>query len=81
MPEERPRFGRFDRRAGPQPCASPDQRPHDGCPKCAAQVLQPYRVVRRYRGDQVARGLNPGDWCELWDLQTGDASWPSSRRG
>lgn len=81
MPEERPRFGRFDQRDESRPCASPDRRPHDGCPQCAAQVLRPYRVVRRYRGDQVARELTPSDWCDLWSLRASDVSWPSSRRG
>ena len=80
MPEEGPRFGRFDRRAEPRPCASRDRRPHDGCPECAAQVLRPYRVVRRYRGDQVARELTPDGWCKLWRLQASDVSWPTSRR-
>jgi hypothetical protein len=80
MPEERPRFGRFDQRDQPQPCASPDRRPHDGCRLCAAQVLRPYRVVRRYRGDQVARELTPSGWCDLWRLQSSDVSWPSSRK-
>jgi hypothetical protein len=81
MPEERPRFGRFDQRDQPGPCASGDRRPHDGCPVCASQVLRPYRVVRRYRGDQIARGLIPSGWCDLWRLQASDVSWPGSRQG
>jgi hypothetical protein len=81
MPEERAHFGRFDRRDEPRSCASPDRRPHDGCPQCTAQLLRPYRVVRRYRGDQVARGFALSDWCDLWRLQASDVSWPGSRQG
>jgi len=80
MPEERPHFGRFDRRDEPRPCASRDRRPHDGCPACLAQLLRPYRVVRRYRGDQIARELTPSGWCKLWRLQASDVSWPRSRQ-
>jgi hypothetical protein len=81
MPKEQPRFGRFDQRDEPRSCASGDQRPHDGCPLCVSQVLRPYRAVRRYRGDQIARALTPDDWCTLWKLQTSDVSWPESRQG
>jgi hypothetical protein len=80
MPEDRSRFGRFDRRDRPRPCAARDMRPHNGCPLCAAQVLQPYRVVRRYRGDQIAPTLTPSGWAELWSLQASDVNWPESRR-
>jgi hypothetical protein len=80
MPEDRSRFGQFDRHDRPRPCASLDRRPHDGCPACAAQVLRPYRVVRRYRGDQVSRMLKPSDWGDLWQIQASDVSWPDVRR-
>ena len=78
MPGERPQFGRFDRR---DEHTSRDRHPHDACPRCAEQVLRPYRVVKRYRGDQVARDLAPSGWCKLWRLQASDVSWPSSRQG
>lgn len=81
MPEDRPRFGRFGQRDTPRSCASSDRGPHDGCPQCAEQLLRPYRVVRRYRGDQVARGLASSGWGDLWRLQASDVSWPSTRRG
>ena len=80
MPEERPQFGRFDRRDEHRPCAPRDRQPHDGCPRCVEQVLRPYRVVKRYRGDQVAPDLAPSGWCKLWRLQASDVSWPSARR-
>jgi hypothetical protein len=81
MPDERPRFGRYDQRQDALPCASRGARPHDGCAQCAERVLRPYRVVRRYRGDRVAQGLDPAKWCVLWQLQAGDVSWPGSREG
>ena len=81
MPEERPRFERFDRRDEYRPCVSGTRRPHDGCARCASQVLRPYPVVRRYRGDTVARAFAPSDWCDLWSFQNGDVSWPDTRQG
>jgi hypothetical protein len=81
MPDNWPRFGRFDRRDEARPCTPGDSRSHDGCPQCAAQVLRPYRVVRRYRGDRQASGFTPIGWCDLWRLQAGDVSWPRSREG
>lgn len=81
MPEERPQSGRFDQRDDPMPCASADRRPHDGCSKCAAKVLRPYRVVKRYRGDRVAVDFVQSHWCEVWRLQVGDVSWPNAREG
>lgn len=81
MPEDRPRFGRFGQRDTPLSCTSRDRGPHDRCPQCTEQLLRPYRVVRRYRGDQVARGLGPDGWGDLWRLQSSDVSWPAARRG
>jgi len=79
MSDERPRFGRFPQRDNIRPCAPHESRPLDGCPVCASQMLRPYRVVRRYRGDRVAQDIEVGSWCRLWGLQTGDVSWPRSR--
>jgi len=81
MPEERPRFGRFDQRDLPGSCASGDRGRHAGCPACLAQIVRPYRVVRRYRGDRIPHDLTQGTWCELWKLRPGDVDWPDSRDG
>jgi hypothetical protein len=80
MPEERPRFGRYDQRDESGPCAASGRHAHNGCPRCAAQLLRPYRVVKRYRGDRAARDLTPSDWCKLWSMRTSDVSWPGFRR-
>jgi hypothetical protein len=81
MPDERPSFGRFHQRHEGRPCAPRDSRPDERCPLCAAQLLRPYRVVRRYRGDREAQDFAPSGWCQLWRLQAGDVSWPRSREG
>jgi hypothetical protein len=81
MPDKRSQFGRFERRDESRPCAPRGSRPHDSCPLCASQVLRPYRVVRRYRGDRVTRDFAPSGWRDLWCLQAGDVSWPTSREG
>jgi hypothetical protein len=81
MPEERPRFGRFDQHHQLGSCVSGARRLEGNCPACAPRGLRPYRVVRRYRGDQIARDLGPSGWCNLWRLQTSDVSWPGSRQG
>jgi hypothetical protein len=81
MPDERPRFGRFDQRDESRPCAPHDSRQHENCPMCTSQGLRPYRVVRRYRGDRATRDFAPNGWCDLWRLQAGDVSWPSAREG
>jgi hypothetical protein len=80
MSDDRSRFGRFPQRDDIRPCAPHESRPLDGCPVCASQMLRPYRVVRRYRGDRVAQDVEAGSWCRLWGLQTGDVSWPRSRK-
>ena len=81
MPDERPRFGRFPHRDDIRPCAPHESQPHDGCPVCAAQLLRPYRVVRRYRGDRLVKDIEQHGWCQLWRLKSGDVSWPDSRDG
>jgi hypothetical protein len=82
MPDERSRFGRFGQPYQyHRPCLPHRSRPHKNCPGCATGALQQYRVVRRYRGDRVARDLSTSGWCDLWRLQAGDVSWPDSRRG
>jgi hypothetical protein len=81
MSDERPRFGRFPQRDDIRPCPPHERRPHDGCPACAALLLRPYRVVRRYRGDRVAQDVEAGGWCQLWRLKSGDVSWPDARQG
>jgi hypothetical protein len=79
MPDERPRFGRLPRRDDIRPCAPHESQPLEGCPLCASQLLRPYRVVRRYRGDRVVPDVGPSGWCRLWRLQAGDVSWPRAR--
>lgn len=79
MSDERPGFGRFHQRDDIRACAPHESRPLDGCPMCASQILRPYRVVRRYRGDRVAGDVGVGSWCRLWHLQAGDVSWPHTR--
>lgn len=81
MPDNRPGFGRFPRRDDLRACGPHEGRPLGGCPVCAAQVLRPYRVVRRYRGDRLAHDIGADGWCRLWPLQPGDVSWPRSRDG
>jgi hypothetical protein len=81
MPDHRSSFGRFPQRDDMRPCAPHESRPLDGCPTCASQVLRPYRVVRRYRGDRLARDVATEGWCRLWRLRSGDISWPRSRNG
>jgi hypothetical protein len=79
MSDERPGFGRFHQRDEIRHCAPHERRPLDGCPMCASQIMRPYRVVRRYRGDRVAKDVEVGGWCRLWHLQAGDVSWPGAR--
>jgi hypothetical protein len=81
MPDERSRFGRFDQRNESRSCKTEGHRPPHGCPACASRELGPFRAVKRYRGDQVVRAFTPADWCDVWQLQAGDISWPKSRRG
>lgn len=81
MPEDGPQFRRFERRDDARSCASRGRQGHDGCPRCAAQVLRPYRTVRRYRADKPMTEFDQARWCDLWRLQPGDVSWPDTRRG
>jgi hypothetical protein len=81
MPDERSRFGRFGQPYQYRPCAPHQGQPHEDCPGCATRLLRPYRVVRRYRGDRVARELSASGWCDLWRLQAGDVSWPGTSEG
>lgn len=81
MPDEWPRFGRFGRRDEFPSCGTEGHRPEDGCRRCASRALRPFRVVRRYRGDKQAAAFVTADWCDVWQIQAGDMSWPNSRRG
>jgi len=81
MADEQPRSGRFDQHNEAGTCGADSHRPQSTCPRCVARTIQPFRVVKRYRGDQVARAFVAVEWCDVGQMQTGDVSWPNGRRG
>jgi hypothetical protein len=81
MPDEQPRVGRFDPHNDARACGTEGHRPILTCPACGTGGLRPFRVVKRYRGDEIVPRFAAADWCDVWQLQAGDVSWPNSRRG
>ena len=81
MPDEQPRIGRSDQSRDDAACLPERHRPLATCPACWPGALRPYRVVKRYRDDTAVHGFVAADWCDVWQLQAGDVSWPNGRRG
>jgi hypothetical protein len=81
MADEQSRSGRFDQHDQARPCGRESHRRQNTCPQCGQRRLGPFRVVKRYRDDQPVRTFVAAEWCGVWQLQTGDVSWPHGRRG